>query len=200
MNRKIFIRLVLLSIVNTLLFSCGTKKTSYRYDRVYPPASYAELIDGYWGEWENLWTTSYSNSGIDRYYKVQTKYNSQTLEILIYYKTKHPSDFKAKIIIDKKTGVQKDKTWTSYQGTITATIPSRLGYNESMELSGEIRALQAERIYQREGEIDNYKRKHTINCEIRCNEDMQKAIQKNGLVGTINLFYSNGKGEAIEFK
>jgi len=193
MKRKIFIRLVLLSIVNTLLFSCGTKKASYRYDIVYPPASYAELIDGYWGEWKSLWTTSFLNSETDRYYNVQTRYNAQTLEILIYYKTNHPSNFKAKIIIDKRTGVQKDKTWTSYQGTITTTVPSRLDYSELMELNGQTRALERR-------DYRDYNKMHTINCEIWCDEKMQKAIQENGLAGIINLFYDNGKGEAIEFK
>jgi hypothetical protein len=177
MNRKIFIKLSLLLIVTVLLSSCGTRKAFYRY--VYPPASYSELRDGYWGEWKEL--TEY---GDRYYYNIQTKYDAQTLEILIYYKERHPSDFKAKIIIDKRTGVQKDKTWTSYRGTITAAMPTRLDYKYINELL----------------DASTFGEKHTINCEIRCDADMQKAIQKNGLFGVMNLFYGNGMGDALHFQ
>ena len=194
MNRKIFIRLVLLFIVNTLLFSCGTQK-AYRY--IYPPTSYCELINGYWGEWAKL------EYLLGRYYNVQTKYNAQTLEILIYYKENHPSNFKAKIIIDKRTGVQKDKTWTSYQGTITASVPSRLGYSPMAETDYQLKLLQTNAL-EREANVDILNRSRdimqTINCEIRCDANMQKAIRNNGLLGVINLFYSNGRGEAITFR
>jgi hypothetical protein len=102
------------------------------------------------------------------------------LEILIYNKGYHPSSFRAKIVIDKRTGKQQDADWTTYERTIMAKkAPLYLNDTYPFPELGE-----------------TY---HTIKCEIRCDKKMQKAIQKNGLVGTINIFYGNGKGDGISF-
>jgi len=45
--------------------------------------------------------------------------------------------------------------------------------------------------------FDDYK---TIKCEIRCDGYMKRAVDKNGLVGTINVFYGSDAGNAFSFK
>ena len=143
-----------------------------QYNKVYPPRSYSLLKGGYWGKWGKF--DSYS---------VKTRYSPQSLEILIYHDYKHPSDYTAKIIIDKSTGKVHNKDWFSYQGTISSKrIPvSIYGYGSNIEWKFD---------------SDSYK---TLKCEIRCDKDMQKAIRKNGLYGIINIFYGDGLGDAFSF-
>ena len=162
-----------------LLSSCGT---SHKFNKVYPLSSYAILKDGYWGKWEKVYWDQYNYSD-KYYYLVQTHYNTQKLEIIIYWKNSHPSDYTAKIIIDKNTGKVHDSDWYSYQGTISS------------------RHIPVFRYVGNYGEYkhnsDDYK---TLKCEIRCDKTMQKAILNNGLVGTINVFYGGGLGNAFSFQ
>ena len=155
------------------MLSCST----YKYNKVYHPASYCAFINGYWGNWSAIGEYNYHRYGV----KIQ--YNAQSLEILIYEKGYHPSNFEAKIIINKKSGVQQDKDWTSYQGTITLK-------NAPLRLS--------DAAYMRYNPNPQYR---TIPCKVNCDKRMQKAIQKNGLLGTISIFYNDGKmGDAITFR
>ena len=179
MKHKTFFYGLSLLLVS-LLSSCGSTN-QYQYNKVYPLASYCILKDGYWGEWEKVYR-EYSYS--DKYdYLVQVHYNTQKLEILIYWKNSHPSDYTAKIIIDKSTGKAHNSDWFSYQGTISARHIPVFRY------AGNYDAY--------DHNFDDYK---TLKCEIRGDKIAQKAIQNNGIVGTINVFYGGGLGNAFSFK
>lgn len=175
----IYFKLGALISFTFLLISCKTMTEgfggTYHYDKVHSLYSYSILKGGYWGEWEKQYSDYHGYS-----YRVQTHYNAQKLDILIYHKNNHPSDYIAKITIDKTTGKEHNKDWFSYQGIISCKqIPVLNAYSSSAHVS------------------DAYK---TLKCEIRCDEKMQKSIKENGLYGTVNLFYGNGMGDAFDFR
>ena len=176
MNKELLKRLSVLFIITLLLSSCGPS-----YNMVYPLYSHTMLKGGYWGDWKKA-ETDYESGSYFHSYRVQTSYTKQFLEILIYKRNNHPSDFAAKITINKSTGKVHNRDWFTYQGTIISKeIPVYLGTNWS---------------YLSDLNREDYK---TLECEIRCDRTMQKAIQKNGLVGTINVFYGGGLGDAFLF-
>jgi hypothetical protein len=169
--KKMIKNFILVFVIVLSLSSCA----SVQYNKVYPLASYSKLINGYWGDWQNNTKMDYSSQDKQNYiFLVQTSYNDQSLEILVYMWGLHPSQYIAKITIDKRTGKVYDKDWFSYQGTTSSRgqILVPIGFNTDLK---------------------------TVSCEIRCDKKMQKAIQKNGLYGTINVFYGNGLGNGFTF-
>lgn len=186
--KKTIKKLIFIIVVALSLSSCATffssSSSSVQYDKTYPLASYSTLINGYWGDWKK--TTDYAGN---YNYKVRTKYSMQSLEILIYEKDKHPSDYAVKITIDKRTGKVHDKVWFSYQGTISTIeyLPINMdyGFNKCiLDWNGNIWCRDFE----------------THQCTIWCDNTMLRAIQENGLVGTINVFYGNGSGNGFTFR
>lgn len=140
------------------------------YNKVHNLSSETTFKDGYWGNWNaTYYPYSYSYK-----YNVKTLYNSEMLNIVIYDENSHPSEFNFNIVLHKKTKTVKDDKWYTYQGVIN------IGKNNSIQpyflgdLGKEYR------------------------CEIRCDKKMQKSINKNGLKGTINVYYNN-IGRAFSF-
>ena len=203
-TKKILQKLSLSLIITLLLISCGTSRSqiqtqsSIQYDKSYPLDSYSLLKDGYWGEWERLGRDSKGMRGEIYHktydYRVQVNYNAQSFEILIYESGKHPSNFIAKINIVKRTGAINDNGWFTYQGTITALkeIPLVYRYQTYHDVTIPRKSFPIPAFELR----NDYK---TISCTIQCNSEMKKAIDSNGLYGTINLFYGNGTGNAFIF-
>jgi hypothetical protein len=173
--KKKYIKLSFSLLVILVLSSC----ISIKFDRVYPLSSYCTLKSGYWDEWKRV------KDDYQYFYNVQTKYNAQSLEILIYEKDHHPSNYIAKITINKSTGKTHDADWYSYQGTISAR-----------DIPIPMQTSIWERDIRPDFDKGNYK---TLKCEVRCDKTIQKAIQKNGLVGTINVFYGDGLGNGFTF-
>ncbi len=155
---------LLISLFALLLVSCGSS------NKVHNLSSETVFKNGYWGDWNSTYYP-YLNEYM---YNVQTYYNADILNIVLYSKNIHPSDYDINIAINKKSGKVYDKTWYSYQGMISI---------------GKINNINPHILG------DNGK---TYNCEIRCDEKMRKAINKNGLYGTMNIYY-NGVGRAFSF-
>lgn len=107
-------------------------------------------------------------------FKTYTEYSRNGLNVYIYYGD-HPSDYAIKIFIDKTTRSENGfGLFSSYDGEITVSENNTINY-------GVIN--------------DNGKSK----CRILCDKKMDKSINKNGLVGTLNVMYNNGTGRGFTF-
>jgi len=177
---KIIKKLSFIIVVALSLSSCATSSSSVQYDKVYPLSSYCTLINGYWDDWKKLDSYAFLD------YRVQMHYNKESFEILIYETLSHPSDYYAKITINKGTGKVFDKDWFTYQGIISTKDKLPINYMTNRSPAEEVELISKD-----------YK---TLQCEIRCDKEMQKAIQKNGLYGTMNVFYGNHSGNGFSFE
>lgn len=148
--------------------SCSSLKSTFgltQHDRVYPLYQTCLLKNGLWGDWERHFS----------YFSVQTEYNKVGLNIYLYAKGEHPSNYMIKIMIDKYSRSNEGYgLYSSYQGEVIVSEINILDYTEI-----------------------NDKGRHK--CTILCDKDMDKAIQKNGLVGTLNILYGNGFGRGFNF-
>lgn len=106
-------------------------------------------------------------------FKIQEQYNNEAIYIYIYYQHDHPSDYCMKITINKRSRSSDGHgLYSSYMGGI------------------EVKNTNI---------IDNWLNDAGIHtATILCDEKMDKAIQKNGLVGTLNVLY-NGIGRGFTF-
>lgn len=106
-------------------------------------------------------------------FEVTGHYDSAAMYIYIYNKYNHPSEYCMKITINKKTrSTNGYGLYSSYQGSIEVTNRNIIDYwlnDEGVHIG-----------------------------TILCDEDMDKAIQKNGLVGTLNVLY-DGIGRGFYF-
>lgn len=106
-------------------------------------------------------------------FEVAGQYNSEVMSIYIYYKDDHPSDYCMKITINKKIrSIDGHGLYSSYEGSIEVT-------NNNI--------------------IDSWLNDTGIHtATILCDEKMDKAIENNGFVGTLNVLY-NGIGRGFTF-
>lgn len=94
--------------------------------------------------------------------------------IYIYYRFDHPSDYCMKITIDKRTRSNEGYgLFSSYKGSIEITDKNILE--------------------------DRLSDKGIHTGTILCDEDMDRAIQNNGLVGALNVLYGNSLGRGFCF-
>lgn len=128
-----------------------------------------------------LYSTCVRKDGLwgewDKHYSIyQTKcqYNDKMMHIYIYFTYSHPSEYYMKITIDKTARSDNGfGLFSSYKGSIEITEKNL---------------------------IDNWLNdKGTYSGTILCDEDMDKAIQQNGVVGTLNVLYGNNLGRGFTF-
>lgn len=155
-------------LLTFLLIALSSCGIRLQYDKVYPLYKTNTLKNGLWGDWKEQYVFLQSQS-----YAIRIQYNSEAMYIYIYNKYNHPSEYCMKITINKKTrSTNGYGLYSSYQGSIEVTNRNIIDYwlnDEGVHIG-----------------------------TILCDEDMDKAIQKNGLVGTLNVLY-DGIGRGFYF-
>lgn len=106
-------------------------------------------------------------------FKVRTEYNKWGLVIYLYYGN-HPSNYDIKIMIDKSSQKEIDEEWVSYNGSVVVSKTNVIDYGMLEDTGQQV-------------------------CTILCDKQMNRAIKKNGLVGTLNILYNNGTGRGFTF-
>lgn len=158
-----------ISLVFLLLTSCAS------YNKVHPLISTNSYRSGIWGNWKNTYYT-YSTH-ISYNYIVTTQYNSQYLTIYIHSPYSHPSEYEVKMEIDKSSRINQIEKWYTFNGKISI---------------GKYYYMRSDLPYVITEDCGS-----TNTCEFLCDEDMIKSILKNGLKGTINVFYNNAEHEKV---
>jgi hypothetical protein len=109
-------------------------------------------------------------------YSSHIRYNSKQCEVFIYNPYGHPSDYDFKITIRKDTAISDGDGWTSYQGEISIGQYTSIADTYTLRDQGK-----------------------TIRATIKADKKMTSALEKNGLWGTLNIFYGDGKGRGFTF-
>jgi hypothetical protein len=169
-----------------LMSSCVSQNAGVSYNNVYTLTQYCDRIDGVWGVWKKNYSEFYTVGG---WYAVTTQYNSLQTDIFIYYENKHPSEFNLKFTINK-TSAQLINDGI-FAGGCEYTGRA-IFFNNELLTKGLHYLHEVEVVAEMSGYAQSNKaQKYDIPITIRCDKEMKKALDNNGLYGTLNILYSN---------